>query len=123
MAVVGARRATAAGKLITEELASGLAGAGFTIVSGLARGVDAAAHRSALAAGGRTIAVLGCGINRTYPPEHERLRHEIEAWGAVLSELPLDAQPHKGIFHAGTGLSVGCRSAWSSRRRQLIADR
>lgn len=111
MAVVGARRATGAGKLITEELAGGLARAGFTIVSGLARGVDAAAHRSALAAGGRTIAVLGCGINRTYPPEHERLRHEIEARGAVLSELPLDAPPHSGHFPRRnriiSGLSLG----------------
>ena len=111
VAVVGARRATAAGKLFTEELAVGLAGAGFTIVSGLARGVDAAAHRSALAAGGRTIAVLGCGINRTYPPEHERLRREIEERGAVLSELSLDAPPHSGHFPRRnriiSGLSLG----------------
>jgi DNA processing protein len=111
VAVVGARRATAAGKLITEELGSGLAGAGFTIVSGLARGVDATAHRSALAAGGRTIAVLGCGINRTYPPEHERLRREIEERGAVLSELSLDAPPHSGHFPRRnriiSGLSLG----------------
>ena len=111
VAVVGARRATAAGKLITEELGGGLAGAGFTIVSGLARGVDAAAHRSALAVGGRTIAVLGCGINRTYPPEHERLRREIEERGAVLSELSLDAPPHSGHFPRRnriiSGLSLG----------------
>jgi len=111
VAVVGARRATAAGKLITEELGGGLAGAGFTIVSGLARGVDATAHRSALAAGGRTIAVLGCGINRTYPPEHERLRRDIEGRGAVLSELSLDAPPHSGHFPRRnriiSGLSLG----------------
>jgi DNA processing protein len=111
VAVVGARRATAAGKLITEELGGGLAGAGFTIISGLARGVDATAHRSAVAAGGRTIAVLGCGINRTYPPEHERLRREIEERGAVLSELSLDAPPHSGHFPRRnriiSGLSLG----------------
>jgi len=111
VAVVGARRATAAGRLVTEELASGLAEAGFTVVSGLARGVDAAAHRGALAAGGRTIAVLGCGIAQTYPPEHERLRHEIEARGAVLSELSLDAPPHSGHFPRRnriiSGLSLG----------------
>ena len=111
VAVVGARRATAAGKLITEQLAGGLAGAGFTIVSGLARGVDGAAHRSALAAGGRTIAVLGCGLNRTYPPEHEPLRREIEERGAVLSELSLDALPHSGHFPRRnriiSGLSLG----------------
>lgn len=111
IAVVGARRATAAGRLVTEDLTSGLAGAGFTIVSGLARGVDAAAHRSALAAGGRTIAVLGCGIARTYPSEHERLRHEIEERGAILSELSLDAPPHSGHFPRRnriiSGLSLG----------------
>lgn len=111
VAVVGARRATAAGRLVTEDLAGGLAGAGFSIVSGLARGVDAVAHRSALAAGGRTIAVLGCGLDRTYPPEHERLRHEIEERGAVLSELSLDAPPHSGHFPRRnriiSGLSLG----------------
>ena len=98
IAVVGSRRGTAAGRLVTEELANGLAGSGFTVVSGLARGVDAAAHRGALEAGGRTIAVLGCGLGQTYPPEHRRLREEIEERGAVLSELPLDAPPHSGHF-------------------------
>ena len=111
VAVVGARRATASGRLVTESLANGLAGAGLTIVSGLARGVDAAAHRGALAAGGRTIAVLGCGIGQTYPPEHERLRHEIEERGAILSELSFDAPPHSGHFPRRnriiSGLSLG----------------
>ena len=111
VAVVGARRGTAAGRLVTERLASGLAGSGFTIVSGLARGVDAAAHRGALAAGGRTIAVLGCGLGRTYPPEHEQLRDEIEEHGAVVSELSLDAPPHSGHFPRRnriiSGLSFG----------------
>ena len=111
VAVVGARRATPAGQMITERLANELAAAGFTIVSGLARGVDAAAHRGALAAGGRTVAVLGCGLGRTYPAEHERLRHEIEERGAVVSELPLDAPPHSGHFPRRnriiSGLSLG----------------
>ncbi len=111
LAVVGARRATPAGRVITEHLAHELAGAGFTIVSGLARGVDAAAHRGALAAGGRTVAVLGCGLGRTYPVEHERLRHEIEERGAVVSELPFDAPPHSGHFPRRnriiSGLSLG----------------
>jgi DNA processing protein len=111
IAVVGARRATPAGRLVTERLASGLAGAGFTIVSGLARGIDAAAHRGALAARGRTLAVLGCGLGSTYPPEHERLRREIEEHGAVLSELALDVPPHSGHFPRRnriiSGLSFG----------------
>ena len=111
VAVVGARRATAAGRLMTEELATELAKAGFTVVSGLARGVDAAAHRGALAADGLTLAVLGCGIDRTYPPEHERLRREIEEHGAILSELPLGAPPHSAHFPRRnriiSGLSLG----------------
>jgi len=111
IAVVGARRGTPAGRGITEQLAGGLASAGFTIVSGLARGVDAAAHRGALAAGGRTVAVLGCGLRRTYPPEHRRLRDEIEEHGAVVSELSLDAPPHSGHFPRRnriiSGLSFG----------------
>ena len=111
IAVVGARRGTPAGRLLTEQLASGLAGAGFTVVSGMARGVDAAAHRGALAAGGRTLAVLGCGLGSTYPPEHERLRREIEEQGAVLSELSWDAPPHSGHFPRRnriiSGLSFG----------------
>ena len=111
IAVVGARRGTAAGRLVTEQLASDLAGSGFTIVSGLARGVDAAAHRGALAAGGRTVAVLGCGLGQTYPPEHQRLRDEIEEHGAVVSELSFDAPPHSGHFPRRnriiSGLSFG----------------
>ena len=111
IAVVGARRGTAAGRVVTEQLAGGLAEAGFTIVSGLARGVDAAAHRGGLAAGGRTVAVLGCGLGRTYPPEHQRLRDEIEEHGAVVSELSFDAPPHSGHFPRRnriiSGLSFG----------------
>ncbi|WP_455245261.1 DNA-processing protein DprA [Petrachloros mirabilis] len=111
LAVVGSRRVTDAGRVFTEDLAKELAATGFTIVSGLARGVDAAAHRGALAAGGRTIGVLGCGIDRTYPSEHERLRREIETQGAILSELPLGAPPHSAHFPRRnriiSGLSLG----------------
>ena len=111
MAIVGARRATAAGRAMTEELSHELAGAGMTVVSGLARGVDAAAHQGALAAKGRTIAVLGCGIDRTYPPEHERLRRQIEEQGAILSEAPMGAPPHSHHFPRRnriiSGLSLG----------------
>jgi DNA processing protein len=98
IAVVGARRATASGRVATETLSHDLAAAGLTVVSGLARGIDAAAHRGALDANGRTIAVMGCGIEQTYPPEHEKLRVEIEAQGAVISELPIGAAPHSYHF-------------------------
>jgi len=111
VAVVGARRATAAGRAMTEEVSHDLAAAGITVVSGLARGIDAAAHQGALAAKGRTIAVLGCGIDRTYPPEHERLRRQIEEQGAILSEAPMGAPPHSHHFPRRnriiSGLSLG----------------
>lgn len=94
VAIVGSRKATAAGRVFTEHISRDLAALGFTIVSGLARGVDAAAHRGALAGNGRTVAVLGCGLDRTYPPEHQALRKQVEQSGAVISELPLGSYPH-----------------------------
>ncbi len=93
VAVVGSRRATPHGLRLARDIAAGLAGAGFTVVSGLARGIDAAAHRGALEAGGRTLAVLGCGVDRIYPAEHRKLAEAIAAHGAVLSELPLGFGP------------------------------
>jgi len=111
VAIVGARRATAAGRGMTEELSRDLAALGVTVVSGLARGIDAAAHRGALAAQGRTIAVLGCGIDQTYPPEHERLRRQIEERGAILSEVPVGSPPRSHHFPRRnriiSGLSLG----------------
>jgi DNA processing protein len=111
VAVVGTRHPTPAGRLITEQLSRGLAEAGLTVTSGLALGIDGTAHRSALEAGGRTIAVLGCGIDRTYPPEHRSLRAKIEERGAVLSELPLGAYPYAQHFPKRnriiSGLSLG----------------
>ena len=111
VAIVGGRRATPSGKLITEEIAKDLAGCGVTIVSGLARGIDAAAHRGALMGKGRTIAVLGCGIDRTYPSEHHTLRRNIESHGAVISELPIGAAPQSHHFPRRnriiSGLSLG----------------
>ncbi|MCP4620186.1 MAG: DNA-protecting protein DprA, partial [Bradyrhizobium sp.] len=98
IALVGARRCTHYGRSQAERLAYGLAKAGFCIVSGLARGIDAAAHRGALRAGGRTIAVMGCGLKTVYPPEHEELAREVESNGALLSELPLDAAPRAANF-------------------------
>jgi DNA processing protein len=111
VAIVGARRASQAGRLLTEELSRELASMGFTIVSGMAIGVDGAAHRGALAAGGRTIAVLGCGIDRTYPPVHAGLRRQIEQRGAIVSELPMGSAPHGYHFPRRnriiSGLSLG----------------
>lgn len=111
VAIVGGRRATPSGRIITEEIARELAGGGVTIVSGLARGIDAAAHRGALAGKGRTIAVLGCGIDRTYPPEHDALRRSIESHGAVISELPIGSSPQSHHFPRRnriiSGMSLG----------------
>lgn len=98
VAIVGARQATPYGLRVTEALALELTGLGFTIVSGLARGIDAAAHHGALAAGGRTIAVLGCGLDITYPPEHVRLRAEIAGAGAVLTEFSPGTPPLASHF-------------------------
>ena len=88
LAVVGTRGMTYYGRKQTERLSRGLVQAGFTIVSGMARGVDGAAHRSAIDAGGRTIAVLGSGFQNIFPPEHKDLFHQIAEHGAVLSEFP-----------------------------------
>ena len=96
VAIVGARHATAYGRRVAHQLAGGLARAGYTVVSGLARGIDHAAHRGALEAGGRTIAVLGSGVLEIYPPEHADLSLEITHRGAVVSEAPPLAAPVAG---------------------------
>ena len=93
VAVVGSRMATEYGRGVAEEIAAGLAARGVTIVSGLARGIDTAAHRGALRAGGRTIAVLGSGVDVIYPPENRALAGRIEASGAVISEFELGTPP------------------------------
>jgi DNA processing protein len=93
VAVVGARRASEYGRRLATDIATGLAQAGVTVVSGLATGIDAAAHRAAIAAGGRTVAVLGTGIDRVYPPWHRELADAVAAHGALLTELPCGAPP------------------------------
>lgn len=97
--VVGSRRATPYGLRATKKLSFQLAHAGFTILSGLARGIDTAAHEAALAAGGRTVAVIGSGLGRLYPPENLALAEKIaDGHGAVVSEFPLDQPPDKQTF-------------------------
>jgi DNA processing protein len=111
IAIVGSRRPTPYGLAVAERLASDLAGRGVTIVSGLARGIDTAAHRGALAAGGRTIAVLGCGLDVVYPPENVALARTIEAHGAVVSQFAAGVPALPGHFPARNrtlaGLALG----------------
>ncbi|HLF71314.1 MAG TPA: DNA-processing protein DprA [Dehalococcoidia bacterium] len=98
IAVVGTRRATPYGRQAAEHFATDLARHKLTVVSGLARGIDAVAHRSALSAGGRTIAVLACGLDVVYPPEHSKLAQEITQHGALISDYPLGTQPRAEFF-------------------------
>ncbi|MDD2364647.1 MAG: DNA-processing protein DprA [Desulfuromonadaceae bacterium] len=93
IAIVGSRRATSYGLMTTGKLAEALAANGVCIVSGLARGVDTAAHKGAINAGGRTIGVLGCGVDNVYPPENRLLFEQMEESGCVVSEFPLGTQP------------------------------
>lgn len=93
IAIVGSRTATPHGIAAAARLSSDLAASGLVIVSGLARGVDSAAHAAALSAGGRTIGVLGCGIDRIYPAEHRDLARNMEHAGAVVSEFPPGVPP------------------------------
>jgi DNA processing protein len=98
VAVVGTRRASVYGKEAAQLLSRGLAQAGVTIVSGLAKGIDTAAHRACLDAGGRTIAVMGCGLDMTYPAENARLAAEIVERGALISEYALGTRPEARNF-------------------------
>ena len=93
VAIVGSRSASDYGRRVARDLARGLVSFGFTVVSGMARGIDGMAHESAIQSGGRTVAVLGCGVDRAYPPEHEMLYRRISESGAVISELPMGARP------------------------------
>ncbi|MFO8143938.1 MAG: DNA-processing protein DprA [Dehalococcoidales bacterium] len=111
LAVVGTRRATVYGRQIAEEITTDLARSGITIVSGLARGIDSVAHRAALEAGGRSIAVFGCGLDTIYPAENASLASRIAEQGALISEYPPGTKPRADRFprrnRIMSGLSLG----------------
>jgi DNA processing protein len=111
VAVVGSRAATPYGLEAASRLAGDLAAAGVVVVSGLARGIDSASHRAALAAGGDTVAVLGSGVDVIYPPEHVRLAAEVAAHGAVVSEFPPGTMPVAFHFPARNRIISGLSQA------------
>ena len=111
VAIVGSRNCSNYGLKTAHRLASGLARAGFTVVSGLALGIDGAAHRGALEGGGRTLAVLANGLSSIYPPQHVELAEQVANNGALLTETPMALSPQRGTFHARnrliSGLAIG----------------
>ncbi len=111
VAIVGTRRITQYGKQVTKELATELAQRGIPVVSGLARGIDAAAHQAALDAGGRTLAVLGSGVDQIYPPEHRKMAERICLQGAVISDYPPGTLPEAGNFPPRNRIIAGLSRA------------
>lgn len=111
LAIVGSRKGTHYGLETAYRFAGNLAGLGFTVTSGLAAGIDGAAHRGALDAGGQTVAVFGCGIERTYPKRHQKLAEKIVQRGALISEFPIGSPPRPYHFPRRnriiSGLSCG----------------
>lgn len=98
VAIVGSRITTDYGRTVTQSITKQLVSSGITVVSGLARGIDTIAHREVVKTGGRTIAVLGCGIDRVYPSENKKLFHNIMEEGTIVSEFPLGTLPEPGNF-------------------------
>jgi len=111
IAIVGSRSCTSYGKKLAEQIARGLVRAGVTVASGLARGIDGAAHRATLDAGGRTLAVLAGGLADIYPPEHADLANEVAGRGALISETPMTVAPQPGMFPARNRIISGLSRA------------
>lgn len=107
VSIIGSRENSSYGANVCNKIASDIAYAGFTVVSGLARGIDTIAHESALKAGGNTIAVLGNGQSRYYPPENELLQNQIAKIGAVITEYPMEWPPRRKHFPERNGLIAG----------------
>ena len=125
VAIVGSRHCTTYGRQQAFRLAQSLARAGITVVSGLARGIDAEAHKGALEAGGRTVAVCATGLNTVYPPEHKELAELVKQHGCLLTESPMDQTPKSGLFPQRnriiSGLSLGVVLIEAGRNRDLFA--
>jgi len=111
VAIVGTRKVSTYGRQVTARLTRELVEQGLTIISGLAHGVDAIAHVTALDAGGRTIAVLGCGVDIVYPPDHNKLAARIIEQGAIISDFPLGVQPESAHFPARNRIISGIAGA------------
>src|SRR6266511_1936742 len=111
VAIVGARACSPYGAQVARRLGSDLAAAGLVVVSGLARGIDGEAHRGALEAGGTTLAVLGCGIDRDYPAAHAELARRIRATGLAVSEYALGVEPAPWRFPARNRIIAGLAAA------------
>jgi DNA processing protein len=111
VALVGSRSCTEYGRRMATRLAAGLVRAGVTVVSGLARGIDGIAHRAAIEAGGRTLAVLAGGLSRIYPPEHGELANAVMSSGALLTESCMEQEPQAGLFPARNRIISGLSRA------------
>ena len=132
LAIVGTRHPTDFGRIFTRTLAAEIASAGIVIVSGMARGIDSAAHRGALDGSGKTVAILGCGIDRIYPQENVGLSREIVGNGALLSEYPPGSEPLPGhfpgrnrlisAFSLGTLVVEACRDSGSLITAEFALD-
>src|SRR5260370_31265877 len=126
IAIVGSRRATPYGRRAAHRLARDLSEAGVVVVSGLARGIDAAAHRGALEGSSPTVAVMATGLDRIYPPEHAELAEAIAASGAVITEAENGTLPLPGRFPARnriiTGLNIGVVVVDAAHRNGALAQ-